>query len=337
MRNVFVFFLMGVLLFPIALKAQINQKYQVGTWADFKDCAITYTFDDGCSGQFTKAIPIFDQFGYKLTLFTVTDWVKNWDDLAKAEKSGHEVACHTVTHPSFKKISFEKQKSEIETSVSIINTKIGQPICLTMATPYCDQGSDELSAKNFVAVRGCQGFIEEKTPRNMMNVSSVICGTQGPVKKTKDFKEKADQAAGMGGWLVYLLHGIDKDGGYSPVVSDTLKASLQYLKANDQKFWVSTFGNQAKYIRERDCVSVKENSVSKKSISISVSDTLKNNQWYDYPLSIRRVLPNGWKSAIVAQNGKPVNSSVVEVNSIKYIQFNAVPDAGEVVLKKAKE
>lgn len=336
-RNFCVFFLMGMFFLPTNLKAQINPKYQVGTWADFKTCAITYTFDDGCANQFTKAIPIFDEFGYKLTLFTVTDWVQNWDDLLKAATNGHEVASHTVTHPSFKKITLDKQKTEIETSVRIINTKIGQPICLTMATPYSDQGSDELLSKNFVAVRGCQGFIEGKTPGNMMNVSSVICGTQGPVKGTKDFKEKADQAAGIGGWLVYLLHGIDNDGGYSPVVSDTLKASLQYLKANDQKFWVSTFGNQAKYIRERDCVSVKENSVSKKSISINVSDTLKNNQWYDYPLSFRRALPKGWKSATVAQNGKHVNSTVVKANSANYIQFNAVPDGGEVVLKKAKK
>jgi oligosaccharide reducing-end xylanase len=203
-----------------------------------------------------------------------------------------------------------------------------------MATPYCDQGSDELSAKYFVAVRGCAGYIEPATPKNMMNVSSIICGTQGSVKKVKDYKARADEAAEKKGWLVYLLHGIDNDGGYSPVPSDTLKASLEYLKANDDKFWVSTFGNQARYVRERDCVSVKENSVSKKSISISVGDTLKNNQWYDYPLSFRRALPAGWKSATATQNGKVVNSLVVEVNSVKYIQFNAVPDAGKVVMKK---
>jgi len=168
-----------------------------------------------------------------------------------------------------------------------------------------------------------------------MNVSSIVCGTQGSIKRVKDYKAKADEAAGKNGWLVYLLHGIDNDGGYSPVPSDTLKASLEYLKANDLKFWVSTFGNQAKYLRERDCVSVKENSVSKKAIKLSVGDTLSDNQWYNYPLSFRRVLPKGWKSAAATQNGKEVNSAIVSVNSVKYVQFNAVPDAGEVVLKKS--
>jgi hypothetical protein len=31
-----------------------------------------------------------------------------------------------------------------------------------------------------------------------------------------------------------------------------------------------------------------------------------------------------------------VRTSIVEVNSVKYIQFDAVPDAGEVALKKSK-
>jgi oligosaccharide reducing-end xylanase len=330
-------FLLGSALFPAILRAQVHPSYQVGTWADFKTCAISYTFDDGCANQFAKAIPIFDQLGYKLTLFTVTDWVKNWEEVQKAAKTGHEVASHTVTHTNFKQLSVVKQKGEIETSVKVIDSKISSEKCLTMATPYCAQGSDSLAARYFVAVRGCAGFIESKTPKNMMNVSSVICGTQGPVKKVSDYKAKADEAAGENGWLVYLLHGIDNDGGYSPVPSDTLKASLEYLKANDPKFWVSTFSNQAKYLRERDCVSVKENSVSKKTISLSVGDTLKNKEWYNYPLSFRRVLPEGWKSATATQNGKVVNSEIVAVNSVKYIQFNAVPDAGQVVLRRVKK
>ena len=337
MRKMFLLFLLACTFLPAILWAEVHPSYEVGIWADFKTCAISYTFDDGCANQFTKAIPIFDQYGYKLTLFAVTDWIKNWEDLQNAAKNGHEIASHTVTHTNFKQLSVEKQKVELASSVKVIESKISSEKCQTMATPYCAEGSDSLAAKYFVAVRGCAGFIESKTPKNIMNVSSIICGTQGSVKKVKDYKAKADEAAEKNGWLVYLLHGIDDDGGYSPVPSDTLKASLEYLKANDQKFWVSTFGNQSKYIRERDCAWVKENSVAKKSISLSVRDTLSNNEWYNYPLSLRRVLPEGWRNAIVAQNGKAVKSAIVEVNSVKYIQFNAVPDAGEVVLKRVKK
>ncbi len=335
-RLFFITILLGSCFFPGMLKAQVDPSYQVGTWADFKACAISYTFDDGCANQFTKAIPIFDQYGYKLTLFTVTDWVKNWEDLQKAAMNNHEVACHTKTHANFKQLSVEQQKTELVSSVNMIQSKIEHPLCLTMATPYCAEGSDSLAAEYFTAVRGCQGFIESKTPKNIMNVSSLLCGSLSGMKTAKDFNDKAEQAAEMSGWLVYLLHGIDDDGGYSPLSSETLKASLEYLKGNDDKFWVSTFGNQAKYVRERDCVSLQEKVVTRKSISVVVSDALPNNEWYDYPLSFRRVLPKGWKSAIIEQNGEKVSSSIVEVNSVRYIQFNVVPDAGDVVLRRSK-
>ncbi len=335
-RLILIPFLLGCCFFPGMLTAQVDPSYQVGTWADFKACAISYTFDDGCTNQFTKAIPIFDQYGYKLTLFIVTDWVQNWEDLQKAAMNHHEMACHTKSHANLGQLSVEEQKTELVSSVNMLQSYIKNPLCLTMATPYCAQGSDSLAAEYFTAVRGGQGFIESKSPENMMNVSSLVCGNLSGIQVAKDFNDKAEQAAQISGWLVYLLHGLDDDGSYSPISSEELRASLEYLKSNDDRFWVSTFGNQAKYVRERDGVSLQEKAVTKKSIIVSVSDALPNNEWYDYPLSFRRLLPKGWTSALVEQSGKRVSSSVVEVDAVKYIQFNAVPDAGEVVLRKAE-
>jgi len=329
----FICLIVSVQLISYYLQAQVTSPYQIGNWPGFRNCAISYTFDDGCANQFAKAIPIFNEAGYKLTLFTVTGWTSNWTNLQNAAKQGHEVANHTATHPNLSTLSIDQQKTELETSNNIINSKVTAQKSVTMATPYCAKGNDALASQYFIAVRGCQGFIEPKTPGNIMNVSSVICGNQGSVNKVKDFRTKADQASTSKGWLVYLLHGIDNDGGYSPLASDTLKASLQYLKENDNKFWVNTFGNVARYVRERDCVSVIETSVTETSINLAITDTLKN-EWYNFPLTIRRPFPAGWSNATITQNGQPVNSSAVEVNSIRYIQFDVVPDGGSVVISK---
>jgi peptidoglycan/xylan/chitin deacetylase (PgdA/CDA1 family) len=332
MHKISFFLFLSVLFSSYIVNAQVVSPYQVGTWSGFRSCAISYTFDDGCSNQFTKAIPLFDEVGYKLTLFTVTDWSPNWTNLQNAAANGHEVASHTVTHPNLSTLTVDKQKTELETSTSLINSKVISQKCLTMATPYCAKGNDALASKYFIAVRGCQGFIESKTPGSFMNVSSLMCGSLGSVFKVKDFKSRADQAATSKGWLVYLIHGIDNDGGYSPLASDTLKSSLKYLKENDGKFWVNTFGNVARYIKERNCVSVNETSVTETDISLALTDTLRNNEWYNYPLTLRRSLPSGWTSASVTQNGKLVNSSLLEVNSVKYLQFDAVPDGGSVLI-----
>ena len=330
-----IFSILTILIISFSIQAQVASPYQLGTWSGFRNCAISYTFDDGCPNQFTKAIPIFDEAGYKLTLFTISSWITNWTDLQNAAKGGHEVANHTHTHLSLSTLTVDQQKSELETSNNLINSQVTTQKSVTMATPYCNKGNDALASQYFIAVRGCQGFIEPKTPGSFMNVSSIICGNLGSVKMVKDFKAKADQASTSKGWLVYLIHGIDNDGGYSPLASDTLKASLKYLKENDSKFWVNTFGNVARYAKERNCVTVKETSFTDSTINLTVTDTLKNDEWYNMPLTLRRSLPSGWSFASITQDGKPLSTLVVEVNSVKYIQFDAIPDAGGVVILKS--
>jgi hypothetical protein len=166
-----------------------------------------------------------------------------------------------------------------------------------------------------------------------MNISSIICGSQGSVKTSADFKSRADNAAIAKGWCVYLIHGINGNeaGAYSPIPEDTLRASLVYLKTNPDKFWVATFGNVAKYIRERNAASISEVSVQPDSITITISDTL-DNSYYDCPITVRRPLPQGWASAGAIQNSKTITSQIVEIGSVKYVMFDVVPNNGDITL-----
>jgi peptidoglycan/xylan/chitin deacetylase (PgdA/CDA1 family) len=318
-----------------SLSAQVSSSYKVATWRDFRTCAVSYTFDDGFPYQFSKAIPIFDEFDYKLSLFLISSWSVNWDMVRDAAARGHEIGNHTATHPRMNLLTAGDQEKEIKTCNELIHSNVPDQQCVTMASPYCAEGNDSVAALYFIAVRGCQGFIENKTPQNFMSVSSLACGNLSSVNSATVFKDRADQAAAKGGWLVYLLHGLDDDNSYSPLSSDTLKRSLEYLKANDSKFWVSTFGNVARYIKERDNVSVAETHTEKSRLTVTVTDTL-NNEIFNYPLTISRLLPAGWKNATVHQNGKPVKYSIVELISVKYIQFDAVPDGGDVVIRRSK-
>ncbi|MFZ5942207.1 MAG: polysaccharide deacetylase family protein [Bacteroidota bacterium] len=308
------------------MNAQEEKNYMIATWPGFRDCAVNYTFDDACPGQFSKALPLFDEYQFKLTLFVVSDWVKDWTEINTAAAGGHEVACHTASHPKLSALPFGEQKREMETSRDQINAMIPASRCVTMATPFCAGCDEQLASTYFMAVRGCQGYIEEQTPRNFMNVSSVICGDLGAVNSVGAFREKVLQAADKKGWLVYLLHGIDNDGGYSPLSSDTLRASLAFLKQNQDKYWVSTFADASRYIRERDCASLEEMTRNRSCISLMLKDTLANEEWYNYPLTIRYRLPAGWKKASIYCGSARLESKIVEEKGLRYIQFDAVPD-----------
>lgn len=142
-----------------------------------------------------------------------------------------------------------------------------------------------------------------------------------------------NSAASSNGWIVFLIHAIDNESGYSPTSSSEIKGALEYLSQNEDKLWESTFGNVARYIKERNNVSVKELSVNDSLITFNVTDTL-DYTIYNYPVTIRRVLPEDWSSASIVQNGKTISSQIVKVNSKNYIMFDVAPDSDDIQIIK---
>ncbi len=51
---------------------------------------------------------------------------------------------------------------------------------------------------------------------------------------------------------------------------------------------------------------------------------------FDYPLTVKVRLPNGWKSAKATQGGKPVPVRFVTHEGAPYVLVDAVPDRGAV-------
>jgi peptidoglycan-N-acetylglucosamine deacetylase len=335
MKNIFALLFIGALVVITheAFSQAVPPPYEIATWSGFRATAINYTFDDGCSNQFTIAIPLFDENGFKLTLFTVTDWVSNWSALQSAAANGHEIAGHTVSHANFGEVTLVQQESELKNSKQLIESNIAEKKCITMAYPFCVPGTDSICSKYYISARGCQGFIEPKTPGSYFNVSSVIGGNLGAIKTLNDFKLKFESAANSHGWCVFLFHGIDNDGGYSPIPSTELRKSLEYLAERKSKYWVTTFASATLYSKERDAIKAEEISATDTSFTLKLSDTLPDSI-YNFPISLRRPLPENWPSADVTQDSLPVPLRIVLVNSVVYITFDAVPDAGEVKITR---
>lgn len=331
MKNLKISLAMAAATITLSAAAQnVDSSYELATWSNFRDAAISYTFDDGCSGQFAKAIPMFNEFGYHLTLFTVNNWAtENWSKLAKASEQGHEVASHTVNHPSLTDCSLEVQRAEMTNSRKEIDEKITNTKCVTIAYPMCRVADYSLVKENFVTARGCQGYIEGPTPKDIYNISSVICGNVGPITTAIHLNDKINDAIKINGWCVFLFHGVDDDGGYSPFSSAEMHSNLEYVQTIDSKIWVATFREASLYFMERDNAVLKEVSAAKNKIALTLSDTL-DNAIYNYPLSFRRTLPAGWKYAKVLQNGKPVDYEMVKIDGTNKIQFNVIPDAGDI-------
>ena len=311
--------------------------YAIGTWAGFRPAAISYTFDDDLPNQYAIAAPMFNARGFKLTLFTVTTWLPNssWSSVQTAAAFGHEIASHTITHPNtLASLSLAQQTNELANSQSAINANVTNQSCVTLAYPYCVEGSEAITGTYYIAARGCSGSLVPSTPPNFLNISSFVCGPSGSIQTTAQFNSEANAAAAANSWCVYLIHAIDNDNGYSPLASATLQASLDYLSTNRSKFWVETFGNVVRYIRERNASSVAETTNTANRITLQVTNSL-NNSIYNYPITLRRPLPTNWLAAAVSQNNRALNAQLVTINSTNYVMFDVVPNGGDVVLTKS--
>ena len=307
--------------------------YEIASWQGFRQAAISYTFDDNCSNQLAVAIPLFNEYGFRTTMFVPSSWVKDWSGLQVAADRGHEIASHTVTHTNLGSLTADQQTAEFKNSQDMINAHIKGQVCRTIAYPYCAPGNDSICASYYIAARHCQGYVESKTPSDFMKISSVVTGSVSSVQTVGDFNRKVEKADSINGWCVFLIHSIDNDGGYSPTQSAVLRSHLDYIKQRSDRFWVAPFGDVVRYIRERDAAIIRETAQSKTSITLQVSDKLENSV-YNYPITIRRVLPKTWKSAIITQNGQKVKAAVLKKDGLNSIMFDVVPDQGDIIIAK---
>ena len=290
--------LAAAIMTAATVAAQIPSEYSIAPWHGFSQSAVTYSLDDLTSNQLPIAVPLFDKYGVKVSLNVVTTWVKpnEWSLLKAVGKNGHEVTSHTVHHKNMSMLSPEEFEMECRESQRIIKQYTGSE-CVTLVYPYCASGHKDISSKYYISARCCSKHIEPHTPADMFDISSVGVGLESDVNKAEEFNKWVDDGVSQKGWCTFLIHGIDDDGGYSPIESSELEKHLAYVTNNPDKFWVATFAQISKYIMERDALTIREVKKGNK-ITVVVDCTAKTSlTTLNEPVTISRQLPQGCTSA----------------------------------------
>ena len=306
--------------------AAIEEPYEVGTWGNFAKGAISHTFDDNMNtNPNAEEQKIYDEKGFHMSVCVQTNSC-NWDNCKATFEKGHEISSHTTDHASSTQ-SFEQSQAAIKKNVP------GE-MCVTVAYPNCQQNGANTS-KYFLAGRNCTGSpVNAKTPSNWDQINSQMFGSPRYGNSANDLNNYAEDAVKANGWSVYCFHGIGgQSHSWATIDLNAMKGHLDYLDENRDKIWIETFGNVARYIRERDAADVKEKSSDDNSFTVEVTDDLADSI-FNYPLTLRRPLPDDWdeEKVTVTQNGDSTGFKVVTDGSDKFIQFEAVPDSGDVVI-----
>ena len=289
--NHILFLIFTILSFSISidcLTQKIPKEYEVAPWYGFKTAAITYSFDDGTSGHLKVAVPLLDKYNFKGSFNLITQINNNYRGFKAAAKNGHEIASHTITHPNLKDQDREIQTQELKESKKTIEKNIDQE-CVTLVYPYCVPGDYDIAKKYYISARGCSGQYIEHNTTNMFDLSSFGIGDQSSFQTAEDLNNLVKGGLEQKKWTVFLIHGIDDDGGYSPISSLELEKHFEYVAKND--FWVATFRDVSKYILEANSLVIEESTDDEGNTVIDVSVEYKTTiTKLDVPVTVSRLL-----------------------------------------------
>ncbi len=316
--------------------SEIDPSITIATWKNFASSAISHTWDDSYNEQIEIAVPLFDSYDMNTTLFMLPNKINNWEKYRQAYLNGHEIGSHTLSHPNFNGMGYEAIEAELKTSKELIEQNLGMADCNTFAYPYCSTENFGLTEQYYIAARSCQSTVEGSTPNDFMNIASFLCGEGTSYNTTESLNSIARSALQTKGWGVYLFHLIDGAGGFT-ISSDVLDQHLAFLSENKEDFWVDSFVNVIKYIKQRNSAVMEIISENENQITLSYIDNLDNGI-YNYPISFQKEIPGEWNNSAVKviQNGEIRESYITEEDdngvAKKYLVFNVIPDRGEILI-----
>jgi len=120
---------------------------------EIPDKPIVITFDDGYEDNYLNAFPIAQKYGYKGTVFVVTDWIdgKGYlkrEQLLKMSEAGWQIESHTRTHPYLTSLSPEMLEEELLVSKQVLEALLQEPVT-AFAYPY--------GVYDYATVEACRG------------------------------------------------------------------------------------------------------------------------------------------------------------------------------------
>jgi LPXTG-site transpeptidase (sortase) family protein len=304
--------------------------------------AVSFTFDDGLLTQATTGASELNARGLKGTFFVITSrgevpWA-TWRSLAA---QGHEIASHTVSHQSLPGQSVSDITRELSESQSIINQNVYNQSCITIAYPLTETNStvQAIAANYYVAARGgwMAGYPNYYQPGqdqygswntiDFTNVGSML-GDYLDINTNNQelqwFNRALDNSAQRHAWYDIHFHEINDATIFGNI--------LDYVQGKNL-YWIDTFGNIARYMRERLNSTVQVVAETNSEIRLQiVMDASLPTSLYNVPLTIRSTVPSSWGQVIVQQGTNTQTFTPVVEGSEKAVYYNALPNGGDVLL-----
>jgi len=299
----------------------VDYTVEATPYRDNKDCAISFTYDDGMLCHYTDIAPELEKRGFRGTFWIIgANMDKNdpgypwmtWEQVAELSRRGHEMSNHTWTHPNLPQLSLEEVRKELAQCDDMLEAKTGKrPI--TMAYPYNAMSPEvvALCEENRVGTRTFQdghGQVESHcTPESL--------------------KAWLEQQIADRNWGVTMTHGTTYgwDLWNDPQV---LYNFYDEVKAVEDKVWVGTFAEVAAYIAEQAQVKVFAIGTTE-ACHITCENPLDLTLYHEpLTLCIKGLIKDGEQISQQEWSGKQITArqgdvirNVVNADSCLYVEY----------------
>lgn len=320
MRFLFVFLLTN----SFFSYSQSQELFTVAKYKSDRQCAISYTFDDGLIEHYTLILPKFEELGFKATFWINGNTINEgeagrmkekprttWKQLKEMAKKGYEISNHGWTHKQLTKCTPEEMRYEVEHNDSVIKAKTGvKPI--TFCYPNNSRNANVIAyvSKNRAGTR---------TKEFQMGRKSTV----------ESIRKNLDSIMKNRLWFATMIHGITY--GYDAFTDvSVFWDHLNQVKALEDKIWVDTFRNISAYTKEQESIKLE---VSQKGNKWQIKPSVPlDKKIFNVPLTM--VVNKKFLTAFsVTQKGKGKLKTTVLPDKIL---FDFDPNGGEIIVREKK-
>lgn len=128
---------------------------------------VALSFDAGADrGQAEAIMDILEKYQLTSTFFLTADWMRqNPEDARSIVARGHEIGNHSVSHPSFPKLSPEQMAAQIQETHQVAKDLTGVDMCL-FRFPYGDYSNAAVDTVKNCGYYGIQWSVDSIDWRN---------------------------------------------------------------------------------------------------------------------------------------------------------------------------
>jgi peptidoglycan/xylan/chitin deacetylase (PgdA/CDA1 family) len=317
---------------------------------DFSDVAVGEMIEQGQQEEafalVNKLFRRLGESGHEYNVETMAPaagkgFALTWEQLRVLAGQGHEIANHTISHPYLPLLDRANILYEVEKCREDLLSHLGPKHARSIECPYGIEDARVLAMVNpefpFVRNGGSDKFIKEILRGDPSEPAATdkdyVQWQRGPLANTPvaEMEGWIDTAIGNNAWLLLVFHGVEGVG-WEALAKESLARYFDYIKARDDRLWTATYQDAFKYVRERMSAKM-EFIANSDSVVIFLSHGL-DSRIYDLPLTLKTVVPAGWKTAELQQGATKTSLPVQREGDNAFVQYRALANAAKIVISK---